>query len=639
MRIPKPAAAPHAPVELLLLHPAGTEDSSGIALSIGLLELLRAWLERCSLATAFWPETMVNRDGKTLFILRPEPWTEREILRKKLLVPTAQTAITLTHRGGSAPRVGFDMLQDSAPIRSISEFALDANGVFETLPAALDAILQATSHAPLGKSGAELFHTEDRTTALSLLLALERVIAFQAGVGRDAPARLFEPALRCLAREPAHPIARECLLRIAAGMTDIGTVEAKAAAGEAIERWSALAPLSPYPPFLLAMARLRGGDPEAARAALEEALHRDPLHAPALERYSAWLAEHGFIDKGVEVLRHAVGKTDFDTNLLDQAGCILANAGRIDEAVPFFREAIAGGGPPTATSNLARALLSRGREEEALEVLKDGLARTTDVPHLDLLAEIARREGMAAANARAVLRGRFAEGSDNEEVQRRITQLCYELDGPAAAMPQAHRLLATAPSLANRRFAYQVLLRVRMTDFETRWDATVAAACEGDAASSLDFLQEVIVAEPSYGAGHFILAVALDRLGRPADALPQAEQAAACEESDPIVLDLYARLLAQAERLPEAAQVHVAAASLAPQDARILRNAAVSLLRAGYPEEGSRLAHTSLGLEPGQPDLVDLLKGLKPKKMTIGSALTAGKRRLLGKSGKTGGAR
>ncbi len=633
MILPHPAAATHAHIDLLLLHPAGTEDSGGIALSIGMLELVRAWLERCSISTAFWPETMVTRDGKTLFILRPQPWTEKEILRKKLLVPSAETAIALTLSGGPTPRVAFGMLKGSASIRSISDFALDANGVFETLPAALDGILQAVDRPPLGKDGPGIFHTQDRTTALSLLLALERVIAFQAGVGRDAPGRLFEPALQCLAREPAHPIARECLMRIAAGMTDLGTAEAKSAACEAIERWSALAPLSAYPPFLLAMMRLRGGDPEAARAALEEALHRDPLHGPALEHYSIWFAERGFVDKGVEVLRHAIGKTDYDTNLLDQAGCLLANAGRIDEAVPFFRQAIAGGGPPTAYSNLARAFLSRGREEEALEVLKDGLAKTTDIPHLDLLSEIAKRDGMAAANARAVLRGRIAEGSADEEVQRRITQLCYELDGPPAAMPQAHRLLAIGPSLANLRFAYQVLLRARMSDFEARWDAVVAAACEGDAASALDFLKEVIAAEPAYGAGHFILAVALDRLGRPVDALPHAEEAATREESDPIVLDLYARLLAQAERHPEAAQVHLTAASLAPRDARVLRNAAVSLLRAGYPEEGTRLAHTSLGLQPEQPDLLELLKDLKPKRKTIGTALTERTRKLLGRRG------
>ncbi len=633
MRFTQPPGASPGRLELLLLHPAGTEDSGGIALSIGMLELVRAWLERCSLSTAFWPETMVNREGKTLFILRPQPWTQEEILRKRRLVPSAETAIAVTLSGGTAPRAAFVMLKGSAPIRTISDFALDADGVFETLPVALDAILQAVDHAPLGKDGPEFFHTEDRTTALSLLLALERVIAFHAGVGRDTPTRLFEPALQCLARDPAHPIARECLMRIASGMMDVGTDEAKAAAGEALERWSSLAPLSPYPPFLLAMMRIRTGEPELVRAALEEALRRDPLHGPALERYSIWLAERGFVDKGVDVLRRAIGKTEYDTNLLDQAGCLLANGGRIDEAIPFFRQAIARGGPATAHSNLARALVSRGREEEALDVLKKGLANSTDIPHLELLAEIARRDGIAAANARAVLRGRFVEGSSNEDVQQRITQLCFELDGPAAAMTQARRLLAIGPSLTIRRFAYQVLLRARFPDFEQKWDATVAAACEGDAASALDFLREVTAAEPAYGAGHFISAVALDRLGRPAEALPQAEMAAASEENDPIVLDLYARLLAQAERLPEAAQVHLAAASLAPQDARILRNAAVSLLRAGYPEEGTRFAHASLGLQAEQPDLLELLKELRPKRKRARASLAERAQRLLGKRG------
>ena len=155
-----PVGAAPARVDLLLLHPAGTEDSAGIALSIGMLELLRAWLERCSISAAFWPETMVNREGKTLFILRPQPWTEKEIQRKKLLVPSAETAIALTLSGGPAPRVAFGMLKGSAPIRSISDFTLDENGVFETLPIALDGILQAADRPPLGKDGSGIFHTE-----------------------------------------------------------------------------------------------------------------------------------------------------------------------------------------------------------------------------------------------------------------------------------------------------------------------------------------------------------------------------------------------------------------------------------------------------------------------------------------------
>jgi Tfp pilus assembly protein PilF len=600
-------------LDILLLHPAGTEDSSGVALSIGMLELMRGWLERSSLVTAFWPETMVNFEGKTLFILRPHSWTEEEIQKKRRLVPTVDNALALNVTGD---RAELHILKGSTPIRMIATFKLDADGVFEALPGALDELLRSMDRPPLGKNGTGLFHTEDRTTALSVLLALERVVAFQAGVGRDAPRRLFEPALQCLARDPAHPIARDCLVKIAAGMAEGGTDEAKAAACEALDRWSSLASLSPLPPFLLAMHRLRTGDADGARGALEEALRRDPLHAPALEHYAIWFAERGFVDKGVEVLRHAVGRTDYDSNLLDQAGCLLANAGRIDEAIPLFREAIGSGGPPTAFSNLARALLSRGREEEALGILQEGMYKGAEIPHLDLLAEIANRDGMAAARARAVLRGRFAEGSESGEVQQRLTQLCLEIDGPAAAMVQARRLLKIAASTQIRRYAYQVLLRARLSDFESRWDPIVAAACEGDAETALDFLRSVIEAEPEYGPGHFILAVALDRLGRAEDALKHAGLAAAAERDDPILLDLYARLLAQAERFEEAAQVHLTAASLATRDARIIRNAAVSLLRAGFPEEGTRFAQASLSLQPEQPDLIELLKGMaaKPKK-------------------------
>jgi Flp pilus assembly protein TadD len=122
------------------------------------------------------------------------------------------------------------------------------------------------------------------------------------------------------------------------------------------------------------------------------------------------------------------------------------------------------------------------------------------------------------------------------------------------------------------------------------------------------FFREVIEVEPDFGRAHFLLGVCLERLGRLAEAAPHLERAALHEADDPVVLDLLARARADAGDISGAAQVHYRAATLSPKDPRILRNAALSLLRAGFIDEGLSMANISLGIEPGQEDLITLIR-------------------------------
>ena len=96
----------------------------------------------------------------------------------------------------------------------------------------------------------------------------------------------------------------------------------------------------------------------------------------------------------------------------------------------------------------------------------------------------------------------------------------------------------------------------------------------------------------------------------------------ASEESDnAAVLDLLARARAEAGNLAGAAQAHHRAASLAAQNPRILRNAAISLLRAGYYYEGTGLAGASLALQPDQPELKELLRNAAARKEAEGAGV------------------
>ncbi|MBM3286336.1 MAG: tetratricopeptide repeat protein [Candidatus Eisenbacteria bacterium] len=609
---PLPAGKPR--LDLLILHPAGSDDPRLVSLSIGILQFLRGWLEGRDVTTSFWPETTVDAGGRTRFILRPIAWAEDEIARKRKLVPSARAILFLDidHSIPATPQARLSLRSQTADRTALTPIPLDEAGVFSGTALTLDELLRAVERVPIEKGPAAIFHTQDHATALATLYALERIVAFQAGIGQEDPQRLFEPALNCLARDPAHPIGRDCLARLAGAATETGKSECQQAARDALQRWSDMTPLSAFPPYLLAMTRMRSGAAEEARASFEESLRRDPLFGPALEQYANWLAERGFVDRGVAMLRSAVGRTDFDGNLLDHAGCLLANAGRLDEADPLFREAASAGGPPTSSTNLTRALLARNRNDEALEVLQRSMARGIHPMQLELMADLAGRSGMAAAGARAILRGRISEGSKDETIQQHLTQICLDLEGPGAAAAQARRLLEIATQVPVRRFAYQVLLRSLIPDFEARWKQAIENTFEGDAESAVSFLREVVTAEDGYGTAHFFLGTALERLGRAKEAVPHLREAIASEGNDPIVLDVLARACAAAGDLEDAARLHHTAASLAPGDARVLHNAAVSLLRAGYSEEGISIAQSSLAIQPEQDDLIDLLKKSLP---------------------------
>lgn len=608
-------------IDLLLLHPAGSSDPQAISLSIGVLELLRLWFENAGLSVTAWPETAIDPDGRRRFVLRAAPWQPGEVRRKLALMPSAERVLTAIASTEPTPQVEITIEDRRGDRLAQAVVPFDPLLLFERLPEVARSLAANLDHPIKAQTPADFFQTSDATTAVASIAALERLAAFKAGVGRDEPVRLLEPVLALLAREPGHAVGRECLARIAAALVDTKKPEEQTAACEALEKWCDLAPLSPAPAYFLAVARQQSGSPEPARAAYEEALRRDPLFVPAIQGYAEWLAARGFIDQGVGVLQRALGQTVHEGSLLDQAGCMLANAGRLAEAEPLFERSIASGGPPTAHSNLARSLLARGREDQALEILRSGMDAGVEKTHLELLGRIAKGTGIVSSQARAILRGRFAEEMVDEEIQRTLVSLCLEIDGPEAAAPYARRLIDGATKPESRRLGYYVLLRSRMEDFERRWDAAVMDVTEKDVEAAETFFREVITLEPEFGRARFLLAAAIEKRAGLLEALPHVEIAARTEGDDPGVLDLLARARAQAGDAAGAAQAHHRAAILAPQDPRVLRNAAVSLIRAGYIDEGIGFARASLALQPGQTEIEQLLEEIIAQRSRPGGVL------------------
>ena len=608
MDTPQTSRSPE--IDLLLLHPTGSADPQRASLAIGMLELLRLWFENSSLSVSMWPETAIDAEGHRRFVLREAAWQPAEIRRKLVLVPPAERVLLLNLAAEPVPQLEITIEDRRGDRLTRVEVPIDPSGLFERMPEATRTLIEAVDHTLKPATPAEFFQTADPETAIASIAALERLAAYRAGVGREDPKRLLDPILALLAREPSHPVGRDCLARIATALVDAKKPEAQAAACAALEQWCDLAPISPTPAYFLAIARQHSGAAEPARAAYEEALRRDPLYVPAIQGYAEWLAERGFVDQGVGILQRAFGQTAFEGNLLDQAGCLLANAGRLAEAEPLFARSIASGGPPTAHTNLARSLLVRGRDARGARRPSRGNGRWASRRRTSRSWGRWRKgSGIVASQARAILRGRIAEGSQEEELLAVLVSLSHRDRRPRGgrtARPTPDRsgredgvrgASATTSSCAR---GWRISSSAGTPLSSTSPRRTGPRARPSSARSSS--------LEPGFGRAQFLLGAALERLGRIADALPHLEQAAQTEGDDPGRTRSARPRPRGGGNFGGAAQAHHRAATLAQQDPRILRNAAVSMIRAGYLDEGFGLAHASLAIQPEQPELDQLLR-------------------------------
>lgn len=605
-------------LDFLFLHPTGTRDPQKMSLALGLLELVRRRIEGAGARALLWTEAVKDEAGHARFALRAEPRSGEEIERKRRIVENVRYLVSFEFAGETPESARVNVVAAGLAGAGVSAppppglpytIPFDLPGIRRTAPALLDGLMSVAGRAEAETSSAPLFPTEEPEDVAGLLLSLERVVAASAGVGLEDPHRLFEPALLFMARRPDSAVPAECILRTADVVMQRGDARVHEAVADAFERWGKLV-ATPHPLYYLGLTHMRTGNAEGARVAFEESLRRDPSFLPALERYADWFAQRGFVDKALEVLQTGLGRSPHDALLFDQAGCILANAGRLDDADPLFRQAIERGGPPSACSNLARALLGRGRRAEALEALATGIAAgIRENTAIELLGTIGAEADEPGVRARAILRGMLVEErSDPEPMTVRVIETVAGLEGAQAVRPAAERLVRDSANPETRRRMHIALLRATRADFDEAWKQAVQAAYDGDARQAATFFSSLVEERPAFGAAHFFLAIALERLGDPSGTAKHAEEAVATEPADPLVLDLLARVRAAAGRLEEAARIHHTASTIAPGDPRILRNAAVSLLRAGYTPEGTALAHASLSLNADQPDLVEILK-------------------------------
>ena len=157
-------------------------------------------------------------------------------------------------------------------------------------------------------------------------------------------------------------------LKVADLLAEVGKRDA---AGRLLKQACRAHPESPQPWFEMAQLQLARKNTQAAVAAYEETLKRDPDHFWALNNLAFLLCEkNGSLDRAEKLVRKAHEQDPDNPKVMNTLGWILRQQGRPEEAIPLLRTAVTRM-PENADAHLhlGTALADTGSAKEAMDVL------------------------------------------------------------------------------------------------------------------------------------------------------------------------------------------------------------------------------------------------------------------------------
>ncbi|TVR92905.1 MAG: tetratricopeptide repeat protein [Wenzhouxiangellaceae bacterium] len=269
-------------------------------------------------------------------------------------------------------------------------------------------------------------------------------------LGRPEQARA--PLKRCLTADPNHLLARTLL-----GHLELADQQTRAAA-DCFQ--AALRIDRDHPPALtgLAMAQLRLGQPEKARAHAERAAAQEPGNAAAqfalAQAYDA-LGHSGFAE---QCLRNAAQIQPDSGRIWAALGTLLGRNGQYADAVQALNRALKlGAGTNRVWLGLASSLQQLGRLDEAQTMVERFLQRVPDNPvGQALLVELLLDRGKTE-QARTVIQRLAAEQGPRITLLRaRLAEATGELDQAHALASELHHADETALADAARLLSGRV---------------------------------------------------------------------------------------------------------------------------------------------------------------------------------------
>jgi len=228
-----------------------------------------------------------------------------------------------------------------------------------------------------------------------------------------------------------RPRTPEPYLQLGITLMNLGRLkEAVASLGQA----AALDPVNPRILMALGNALNAAGQPEAALTRYDAALALHPSYSEAESNAGNVLFRMGRLDEALRRYDRAVALRPDNAEAHSNRGALLAQTGRLDEGVAALVESLRI--DPTRAegyNNLAIALQRKGDEARALEVLREGHARSPSHPGI-----LARLAFLLATSRRDDVRdGREARELAEEAVRRTKRQDAAALDALAAALAES----------------------------------------------------------------------------------------------------------------------------------------------------------------------------------------------------------
>ncbi|MEA2600314.1 MAG: hypothetical protein QOF89_1306 [Acidobacteriota bacterium] len=339
---------------------------------------------------------------------------------------------------------------------------------------------------------------------------------------------------------------------------------------------------------------------------------------------------YGFNDAATDCFREAAAMDARDWRWPYLLGAAQQAAGRLDEAVTAFGQAL--GLAPDSTAgyvHLGEIRLLQGRLDEAEAALRKALVPATAAASHSLLGQVAlaRRDFRAAAEHLEAALAAVPEASrlhvplamayrglgDRARAEEQLGKAGAVglrapdplLDGVAAlrvgervAMMRG-RVAAQAGRYQDAIQEFRRALAARPESVEARVNLGSVLALTGDRTGAMDSLREALRLDPANATAHFNLGSLLADGGSPEEARPHLEAAVAARPEDAEARRLLAKILRDAGRLPAALEHYRRAVELAPGDEAARLGEAETLVRLGrYAEARTRLDE-ALGQMPG----------------------------------------
>ena len=338
---------------------------------------------------------------------------------------------------------------------------------------------------------------------------------------------------------------------------------------------------------------------------------------------------YGFNDAAADCFANAAALDPRDPRWPYLLGAAHQAAGRLDDAAAAFGKAL-GLDPGAAAGyvHLGEIRLLQGRPEEAEAILKKALATPATKAAAESLlgqAALARRDFKAAVeHLEAALaavpeanrlhyplalawRG-LGDRTKAEEHLARAGQVGLKpsdplLDavaglrvGERVALMRG-RVAAQAGRYADAAEEFRRALAARPESVEARVNLGSVLALSGDRAGAAEQLREALRLDPSNATAHFNLGSLLAE-GAPEEARSHLEAAVAARPADAEARGLFAKLLRDAGRFPEALEQYARAVDLDPSNETVRLGEAETLVRLGRFAEARKKLENGLRQMP-----------------------------------------